>query len=1224
VDPAEAPPHDPLADPRVFQAIQDYQAEIDAGHRPDRAEFVSRYPDVAEEVAGCLDGFDFLRAASPRAAHHGHSGAAVALAAESRLGEFRLLREVGRGGMGVVYEAEQPSLGRRVALKVVAGPALDDRTRQRFRNEAHAAASLHHPHIVPVYAVGAEGESLFLAMQFVAGRSLAAVVRQLQCPTGPAAETAPNTAADTGPYTPPPTAPAEKAEPLPFPAPPAADYYRATARLAADAADALQHAHDLGIVHRDVKPGNLLVEPTGHLWVADFGLARLPGSGDLTRTGEMLGTLRYTSPEQVAGAAVDHRTDVYSLGATLYELLTLHPAFPGTDPHDVLRRIASEEPPAPRAVVPDVPRDLETVVLKAMAKDPGERYPTARELAADLQRFLDDRPVLARRPSLPHRLRKWSKRNRGLVAAGLAVAFLFLASAVAVLAVTADRIQSARDETEKTNQDLTRTVGQRDGAIQALEQTVAERDGANVDLKVKVRAERSAVYTYRFLAARQAWLVGNFARASQLLDECPDEFRRWEWGFLKQLCRPGMGALQCSPTEFDARLVFSPNGTRLVLLTGEAVEVWDVPSDALPAEKPRLRLTRPRCRMLVAVFPAGGKHLITAGYDGKQPITGPLTGELCVWDLQSGALVRSFELPGKPMAFTPDGEHVLCTSRTAAILVRVADGRPVPEFRPGKTITFLDRAEYSPSGRLLAVGKQFAGVTVLDAATGATRAAFVNARTEVRGLSFSPNERYVASHTDTTVIVWDIPAGRERVTLYGHTGGIQDLVFAPDGRGLVTTARDLTTRIWEVKVDRVQQSEKEQHVFRGAGSQVAVHPDGRRLASAAGRSVVFWDTTTGQEGRAFPREDAFESRLGFTADGERVVRHGLLSPPDGEPYSLIRTLDIATGREVAATRHATRHAPRLAIPVDGVPGSIRLGAPDGLLLWRPFREGDWSIWNVTTGRDVVRLGPEPREFAAHVSPDGSTLALVGRNAKQIRLVDTATGKERFLDPGPPGPGVLAFHPTGDYLACGSGTGPIRILDFRTGQLVRTLTEHRGAVHGLAYHPGGELLVSGGADGRLRVWDLRTGKARAITPHEGTIAALAVSPDGDRVATAVGRSVQVWDLHTGEEYLALTTTSNVQRLTFTDNNKYLVAEGILFAEPVVWDAAVADPETKHARLATRTETWYRAAAAACAQDKDWFAAVWHLERLVALAPTNASYKTRLQKARAALAAQPANP
>ena len=398
---------DPLADPRVFQAVQDYQAEVDAGHRPDRAAFAARDPEVAEAVAGCLSGLDFLRAGTPRAAT-----AASADGADTRLGDFRILREVGRGGMGVVYEAEQISLGRRVAVKVLSAVAPDDRARQRFRNEAHAAASLTHPHIVPVYAVGDDGDTLFLAMRFVRGRSLAAHVRDWQEASATASKVptvAPDATATTR------TVPEVVApmEPLPFPPPPAPDYYRAVARLVSVAADALQHAHECGIVHRDIKPGNLMLEPGGHLWVTDFGLARLPGAADLTRTGEMLGTPRYMSPEQVAGGVgVDHRTDVYSLGATLYELLALRPAFPGTDAHDLLRRVASEEPPALRAVARSVPADLETITLKAMAKEPAERYATARQLAEDLGRYLEDRPVLARRPSASHRLRKWGKARQ--------------------------------------------------------------------------------------------------------------------------------------------------------------------------------------------------------------------------------------------------------------------------------------------------------------------------------------------------------------------------------------------------------------------------------------------------------------------------------------------------------------------------------------------------------------------------------------------------------------------------------------------------------------------------------------------------------------------------------------------------------------------------------------------------------------------------------------------
>lgn len=424
----EATP-DPLADPRVFQALQDYQAAVDAGQRQDHAEFAARYPEVAGPLAGCLRGFDLVRAGASPEPSHNPPAPAGSLATESRLGDFRIVREVGRGGMGVVYEAEQLSLGRRVALKVLTAPAPDDRARQRFRNEAHAVASLNHPHVVPVHAIGAEGDALFLAMRFVDGRSLAALVRQVQESSG-LSKAPTRQPTETATDAPAPVALDTAGQPLPFAPPPAAEYYRAVARFTADAAGAIQHAHECGIVHRDIKPGNLLLEPDGHVWVADFGLARGPDAAELTRTGEMLGTLRYMSPEQARGAAVDYRTDVYSLGVTLYEVLTLRAAFPGGDPHDVLRRVGAEEPPAPRRLAPAVPRDLEIVVLKAMAKEPAERYATAREFADDLQRFLDGRPILARPAGRLRRTTKWVRRNPG-TAALLAAILLTLLTGLA-------------------------------------------------------------------------------------------------------------------------------------------------------------------------------------------------------------------------------------------------------------------------------------------------------------------------------------------------------------------------------------------------------------------------------------------------------------------------------------------------------------------------------------------------------------------------------------------------------------------------------------------------------------------------------------------------------------------------------------------------------------------------------------------------------------------------
>jgi tetratricopeptide (TPR) repeat protein/serine/threonine protein kinase len=345
------------------------------------------------------------------------------------LGDFRLVREVGRGGMGIVYEAEQVSLRRRVALKVLPLAAtLDPRQLARFRNETYAAASLHHQHIVPVYYVGCERGVHYYAMQFIDGQPLSAVLQGLRRAPGtdrPAPEPGDESTAPYRPRVPTPDAPAAGTQPLAALTTEGpkhgAGYFRAVARLGEQAAEALQHAHDLGVLHRDVKPGNLLLDGRGNVWVTDFGLARVQSEASLTVTGDLVGTLRYMSPEQALArrAAIDHRTDVYSLGATLYELLTLRPVFAGKDRQELMRQIAFEEPVPPRRVRRAVPAELETIVLKALEKAPQDRYATAQELADDLGRFLQDRPIQARRPSVAQRLRKWARRNRAVVGAGL-------------------------------------------------------------------------------------------------------------------------------------------------------------------------------------------------------------------------------------------------------------------------------------------------------------------------------------------------------------------------------------------------------------------------------------------------------------------------------------------------------------------------------------------------------------------------------------------------------------------------------------------------------------------------------------------------------------------------------------------------------------------------------------------------------------------------------------
>jgi serine/threonine protein kinase len=415
---------------------------IDRGDT-DPQTFLARYPSYAAELREFFAGEERAqRLAAPLRpviqATQAPSAFGMADVPPDRLGDFRILREVGRGGMGIVYEAEQVSLGRKVALKVLPFAAtLDARQLQRFHNEARAAAGLHHTNIVPVYFVGCERGVHFYAMQFIDGWPLSELIRQFT--QGPAAGEKRNSVYEA------PLSETAAASPTVRMAVDATlltgegkrgrDFIRTVAQLGIQAAEALEHAHQLGIVHRDIKPANLLVDNRGTLWVTDFGLAHCQSQAGLTMSGDLVGTLRYMSPEQALGqrTIIDHRTDLYSLGVTLYELLTLEHPFAGNDRQELLRQIAFEEPRPPRRRNRAIPPELETIVLKAMEKSPADRYATAQEMADDLRRYLEDKPIRARRPSILARLQKWSWRHRGAISAVVTATLLVLAATSGVI-----------------------------------------------------------------------------------------------------------------------------------------------------------------------------------------------------------------------------------------------------------------------------------------------------------------------------------------------------------------------------------------------------------------------------------------------------------------------------------------------------------------------------------------------------------------------------------------------------------------------------------------------------------------------------------------------------------------------------------------------------------------------------------------------------------------------
>ncbi len=497
------------------------------GERPSLSEYAARYPEHAEEIHKLFPALVVMEQIAPESEAAGLFSAADSLRGRSlehpeRLGDYRVLREIGRGGMGVVYEAEQVSLGRHVALKVLPRQVLPDRKRrQRFERESRSAARLHHTNIVPVFGVGEEGGLHYYVMQYIQGQGLDAVLDELRRLQERGGLSGPMKPAGTDPILHPEVSveavawslltrcdpSADRGEPMPEPADgaepvpagangPAEDdsaaraassassiaalgrsgdsrrsgiqaYWRSVAHIAAQVAEALAYAHQAGVLHRDIKPANLLLDTRGNVWVTDFGLAKSEDQQNLTNPGDVVGTMRYMAPERFEGHS-DARCDLYALGATLYELLTLRPPFEGKSRERLIERVLHQEPIPPRRQDARIPRDLEVICLKCLSKEPGHRYGTAAELAEELRRFLAGEPIRARRVSAMEWGWRWCKRNP-VVAWLLAAVFVLLAAVAGVASVGYLRAAALRAEADRQRQeaDLQRAAADAGAETQA-------------------------------------------------------------------------------------------------------------------------------------------------------------------------------------------------------------------------------------------------------------------------------------------------------------------------------------------------------------------------------------------------------------------------------------------------------------------------------------------------------------------------------------------------------------------------------------------------------------------------------------------------------------------------------------------------------------------------------------------------------------------------------------
>jgi WD40 repeat protein/serine/threonine protein kinase len=1097
-------------DPRVVRAVEEYVAALEAGERPDRNAFLARHADIADALAGCLGGLDFIGAARKQL-----DDAAVAPddPIPAALGDFHIIRKIGRGGMGIVCEAEQMSLGRRVALKVLPFAAtMDPRHLQRFQNEARAAASLEHPHIVPVYGVGCERGVHFYAMKFIEGRTLAELIAELPHPSGPppsgnrhgeslpASNVLPlegRSSNSTAPIAGLPTGSATK-DPV---------YFRRVAELGVEAAEALEYAHSMGIVHRDVKPGNLMLDGVGNLWVTDFGLARTAADSSLTITGEVLGTLRYMSPEQALAkhGLVDHRTDVYSLGVTLYELLTGTPAINGNDREEIRNAITLEPRPL-RALDSAIPHDLETIVFKAMEKNPAERYATAQELADDLGCFLTDRSIRARRPALVQRIRKWGRRHTAVVRAAVVVLVLATVGSIAAASV----IWQQQEKTKEALDDRT-------AALDAKSEALAEKDLA-------FKREQAALARARIILANREQLAGNYRQVQQLLDLCPNDLRQWEWHYLARVCQRARqpAPVMLHPGDNIGCLAYSADGQRLA--TGCAkgsVKVWDV---------------RNR-KELFTLQGRGGVACVAFSRDGRQLAVGRNDATVSVWDTETKNehTLRRHKATVTNVAFSTDGQRLVSGSEDGTAIVwnlqEWAKLSRTPR-QPGS----VNAVTFSPDGKRFATGARNKMVQVWDAINGKEIRGLPGHTHEIYDVAYSPDGKRLASASrDGTVKVWAADTGDAHLTISGHTGRMEHLVFLPNGVRLATVSPG-TMNLWaltwgpEPKYRSVRSFD-----FDGPIRTAAISPEGRWLAVGSGDTVRIFDTmstpaglsidtgaggllglafsldgrqvavagaevrlcdaATGQVIRTFAHQDAVVTGVAFSPKG------GLLASSSAD--KTVKVWNVGSGREVHSLNRHTKTVWSVVF------------SPDGSLLASTSDDETVRLWSAATGKLLHTLeGQVDYQCSVGFSPDGRRLATVtpdGKNRYRVRVWDVETAKETSLalPPQPAAIGTPVFNSDGSRIFAqveGLGT---KVWDTATGQELLSLQQVKWVT---ALSPDGQRLAVLGSDQSVQLWDATTGDLiLTLRGHPDPIGAIAFSPDGRRLASGdFGGTVRIWD------------------------------------------------------------------------------------------------------------------